>query len=544
MVMNSQTWEYHTKGASCADGTTCETGNCVDGVCCESPSCPGTCQACNTAASPGVCAPVLGADDPDTCASALNKKTCDGAGACKLVVGQACPAGNGDCANAQCVDGFCCNSACTNSCDVCAASLGATADGTCSAATPGYAGNPTCGAYVCTGQTVCPISCTNDNQCSSGNFCDANGTCQPRKAQGAVCNVAAGADCLKAGCRVCTGTGNGSCVDGYCCDTACSGSCDVCAASLGASANGTCTPAPKGYAGGPLCDPFLCGGGSATCPTTCATQADCVAGAFCESGTCKGQKTNGTVCGQDSACASNHCVDGVCCDTACTGSCEACDVSGAVGTCLPVLGGVHGSTRTACTDGAGDPCKATACDGTTRTTCAAFAGRDVSCRPASCADGVATEPGTCDGKGACEAVSTHPCAPYACDATTCKTTCATDTDCGNGGACSSGKCIIGSSCDGQHTVTDATGAKGDCSPYRCVGTSCLTGCRDVGDCVFPAVCSSAGQCVGAAAATGGDDGSGGSGCASTTGAPRSGAALALFAATFGLVVARRRRRSA
>lgn len=41
----------------------------------------------------------------------------------------------------------------------------------------------------------------------------------------------------------------------------------------------------------------------------------------------------GDSCSTDGDCPSNHCVDGVCCDTACDGTCEACDLSGTVGTC-------------------------------------------------------------------------------------------------------------------------------------------------------------------------------------------------------------------
>ena len=43
----------------------------------------------------------------------------------------------------------------------------------------------------------------------------------------------------------------GHCADGRCCDAACDQPCDVCAATLGASANGTCTPAPAWPRTGP-----------------------------------------------------------------------------------------------------------------------------------------------------------------------------------------------------------------------------------------------------------------------------------------------------
>ena len=71
---------------------------------------------------------------------------------------------------------------------------------------------------------------------------------------------------------------------------------------------------------------------------------------------------NGDHCNPGDPCGSGHCVDGVCCDTACTGQCQACDLPdahGKLGTCSTVMsGGVHG-TRTACTDdgsGCGGAC--------------------------------------------------------------------------------------------------------------------------------------------------------------------------------------------
>ena len=41
-------------------------------------------------------------------------------------------------------------------------------------------------------------------------------------------------------------------------------------------------------------------------------------------------------CTVGAQCASGFCVDGVCCDKACDGSCESCALTGKVGTCSPI----------------------------------------------------------------------------------------------------------------------------------------------------------------------------------------------------------------
>ncbi len=45
------------------------------------------------------------------------------------------------------------------------------------------------------------------------------------------------------------------------------------------------------------------------------------------------RKTNGTACGCDADCTSGFCVDGVCCNSACTETCKSCNTPSAPGVC-------------------------------------------------------------------------------------------------------------------------------------------------------------------------------------------------------------------
>jgi len=141
-------------------------------------------------------------------------------------------------------------------------------------------------------------------------------------------------------------------VDGVCCDGTCAGDCNVCAAALGASADGTCTNA-AGYAGNSSCAPYLCTAASPTCPGTCAGDGDCDGNSYCDgTNSCVARKAQGDACSYAADCRGgttcnvcatglDNCVDGYCCDTTCDGTCQACDVSGAEGTCTDVPTGTQ-----------------------------------------------------------------------------------------------------------------------------------------------------------------------------------------------------------
>ncbi|MBI3206797.1 MAG: hypothetical protein HYZ29_35000 [Myxococcales bacterium] len=422
-----------------------------------------------------------------------------------------------------CANGTCCTTACSAPCDVCSVAAGGSKDGTCSVAAKGTVPSPGCGGLACDGTTsACPASCTADSDCVAGKYCTSAGACADKKAQGAACSVAT--DCKNpAACGLCQ---SANCVDGFCCNSACGGSCDTCAQSLGASANGTCTVLGKGAtpvpAGG--CNGLLCGGGSATCPSSCSGNGDCITGNVCTGGVCVGPKPNGAACTTGNQCSSGFCADGFCCNLACTGQCEACDTGSAIGSCVPVVGKPHG-TRTDCTGTA--LCKG-ACNGANPTTCV-FPSLGTPCALASCTGDVLQPEGKCDGAGACSTPGTANCSPYGCDSSTnsCSKTCTSDAQCSQGAVCdtNTGKCAVGgATCADAYTLKQPNGQTQSCSPYKCVGGACQQQCAAESDCA-PGWACVASACVaaeGGAGAGGGGGGGSGGGSGASGGASASG----------------------
>lgn len=207
---------------------------------------------------------------------------------------------------------------------------------------------------------------------------------------------------------------------------------------------------------------------------------------------------NGTACTTHGDCDSGRCVDGVCCNSACSEQCEACDVTGSVGTCVPVVGAPHGA-RPACPGAEVGPCERATCDGTDRTGCRGFVGASVTCRAQSCKDGIATSEARCDGKGSCPAAISVSCGAYACGDATCRTSCTNTGDCGAAFVCRDSVCVAATSAcspDGLSIIAP-DGTTNDCRPYRCVSGMCLAACapgRD-SDCMEGLVCSNDRLCV-------------------------------------------------
>ena len=292
------------RSEACQKDADCLNLTCYDGVCCRS-TCAQSCRACNLAGGLGTCAArawgVQVTSGANTCSGI---KACDGTGECKKKLGQVCAA-NAECVPGDikiskagsCVDGVCCHKTACKTCESCS-----------------QAGSP--------GQCKqISINKTDDvpaGSCSGKYACDGQGKCKEGFGRGCANDSVCASDI---------------CTDGVCCDSTCLATCSSCAVP---GKLGSCNAIPSGPDLGctGVCQSCVKG---ACAPLTLGTQVTsggqkCSGGFECDgSGACK--KTVGQACGNGLECASNHCKDGVCCETACDKSCESCGLPGAKGKC-------------------------------------------------------------------------------------------------------------------------------------------------------------------------------------------------------------------
>jgi hypothetical protein len=180
----------------------------------------------------------------------------------------------------------------------------------------------------------------------------------------------------------------------------------------------------------------------------------------------------GAECTTGIECLSGVCSEGICCDSACTGDCEACNVAGSVGTCVPLKGPPRPG-RPPCL-GEGTPC-AGACDGVNRDACQYPAG-EATCKAASCADGKGVARAVCSGGGVCLPALEVSCAPYACDGAICAGGCSEARPCTAGNYCNAGRCMpllaAGEACNAGDQC-----ATGFCTDGRCCGQKACGACE-------------------------------------------------------------------
>jgi hypothetical protein len=168
-----------------------------------------------------------------------------------------------------------------------------------------------------------------------------------------------------------------------------------------------------------------------------------------------------------------YCVDGVCCNGACAGQCQACNTASSQGTCVTISGPVVGTVRPACPgSNSSNPCSAKVCDGKNPNACDVFVGAETMCGAATCIDLVGTPAAVCQGDGTCQKVTQQTCAPFACVSDQCATSCTNDAECTPGNYCNvtTGKCIGTAGVDGGGPG-DASGASGSGSSSSSSGCS-------------------------------------------------------------------------
>lgn len=455
-------------GATCSTNTQCDSGFCVDGFCCES-ACSGLCEACSTArkgsGSNGTCGPIASGVDPD---NECTNSACSGTGVCAQYNGVAC-ASPAECLSGYCVDGVCCGGACVGLCQACtAAKKGSGADGGCGNIGTGADPDDECGTGTCSGAGVCSMG-------SAGVTCTANGQCA-----------------------------SGFCADGVCCNNACTGTCQACtAAKKGSGTNGTCGTIAAYADPDNECYQGTCNGSGA-----------CIAGA------------NGNLCSTTNDCTSGFCVDGICCNSACTGLCQACSTakkgSGANGTCGNIAYDVDPDNE--CTNGA---CSGSGvCQSSTGMAC----NGSLTCLSGYCVDGVCCEAAcsalcqACSATkkgsgfdGVCEpiAIATDPdneCGAE-CNGSGACTPAPNGASCSLGTQCLSGFCVDGVCCNNAcsgiceacSVAKKGSGTQGQCGAIdagKDPDNECAATCDGAGSCAPPpvllgngAACSAGSQCT-------------------------------------------------
>lgn len=458
-----------SNGKTCSATGDCLSNFCVDGYCCNN-ACTTDCQSCNLTGKLGTCSDVPAGTQDGTCVAPM--WTCNTLHDCDLLLGQNCGNSDSACLSNFCADSVCCNEACTAACKVCNLM---SSNGTCTNVPSGMPDNFPVGV------------------CSGMNQCDGMGTC--KQTNGTMCTT--NGQCF-----------SGICADGYCCNMACSTTCNSCAVSgmLGScvlvpagndpdsdcamqststcgttgscNGSGACTlydantecisaSCSNGVqqnqskcngtgmcvdAGTVTCGTYGCG--ATTCKTSCMVDGDCASGNYCETMACVGKKSNGQACVTSNQCTSGFCIDNICCSTACTGQCQVC---GAGGTCGTLMNGNDTNSTPTCsttmTCDASGQCKKVngqVCTGTN------------DCLSGNCVDGYCCNSmctTQCQGCGVPNSLGMCVNLPLNTDDTNAMTTCTGTKTCNGSGQC---KDKAGQPCSGGGTC-----ASGNCNNNMC-----------------------------------------------------------------------------
>jgi hypothetical protein len=378
-----------TAGAACSDngGKLCDgAGTCV--ACLEATDCPAQASLCKVNACDAAVHTCGTTDAPaGTTCTDNGGTTCNATGTC---VASHCADGILDDGETDVDCGGTCGATCNTSakCTVGGDCVSKVCD-----ATTLLCVAPTCADGVLNGDET-------DVDCGGGSF-DGNTPC-PKCADKDHCQL--NTDCVN---NLCFGTGPGTCV--------------------------SCMDGVKdGNETGVDCGGAQCDAQNKTCATGqgCAVASDCTTG-FCQASMTCALRPLGQSCTSGSQCAGGNCISGFCCNTACSGACQACSMA------LTGLGnGTCGSVGngTACNDGnlcsLASACVSGVCTETAAVTC--------------------TASDQCHIAGTCNPVTGACSNPSAADGTSCND----GNPCDTNDVCASGTCTAGT------TTTCSTGLCG------------------------------------------------------------------------------------
>lgn len=177
-------------------------------------------------------------------------------------------------------------------------------------------------------------------------------------------------------------------------------------------------------------------------------------------------RANGSTCGRADQCQSGNCVDWRCCDSACDGVCERCDVAGLDGQCSFVPQGEDPDQDCLGSGQAGDTCAGT-CDG--QGSCE-MPNSTTECGTPTCSLGAQTE-WVCAGSGTCEPLE-QDCGAFACGATACNTSCSSEVDCARDAYCDTSNLCTPKLSNGSQCTAAKQCASGLCEQGYCCATAC------------------------------------------------------------------------
>jgi hypothetical protein len=343
-----------TSAAACDDGNPCTADACTGGRCAHLP------------------------EAQDTLCSANGGQVCDGGGSCVACNRDAQCAGTSpatECQHPACTAGHACAPALVDAGTVTSTQVA----GDCHRAE--------CDGAGATRSVVDDADVPVDGSECTLDLCTAGVASNPPRTAGTPCGAGGAFQCNAAGHCGCLG--DGDCTAPATCGGGGTPGICGCTPLTCAGAGATCGAPSNGCGGTLSCDDGVkdggetavdCGGDAATCATRCAQGKACLAGSDCTTGSC---------------------VDGVCCDTACAGACQACSAAkkgqGADGVCGAIAAGTDPDAE--CADQGAASCGTNGvCNGAGA--CQKYV-TGTSCAPASCSGGIATGASTCNGLGSC-----------------------------------------------------------------------------------------------------------------------------------------------